>query len=85
MVTEFSANPIGGVDADIDVVTCVRAHEVKLGNPNNLDLDTFDGQLDRLARYAKDKEKITVVAINPQFFPLNVANIKPESNPVTTK
>jgi hypothetical protein len=70
-VTEFRASPIGGVDGDIDVVTNVRAYEVKAGNPSNLNLVKFDGQLTRLVEYANVNGKTPVVAIKPEFFPLN--------------
>jgi hypothetical protein len=74
-VAQFRANPIGGVKGDIDVVTNVRAYEVKVGAPKNLVFtekatNEFRGQLARLTLYASDKGKSPVVAFQAGFFPL---------------
>jgi hypothetical protein len=74
-VERFAAKPVGGFDGDIDVVTSVRAYEVKAGNPLNLikdrrDRDKFRLQLQKLADYANANGKTPVIAFKQAYLPL---------------
>ena len=68
-VTELGAKPVG-VDGDIDVVTSVRAYEVKAGNPSNLDIAKFETQIKKLVDFARANGKTPVCAFKATFLPL---------------